>query len=129
MGGVLSTYKSREPAGPIPTQTGFSMARYAIRNPLLLPELSRYILDYLDASRPVQTESFIIGVTVHKTCEVSRKAFYALAQTCRALSEPSLDRLWWRLDSLVPLMRCFAQVVDEDRAMVNPSHLLFECLF
>ena len=48
----------------------------------------------------------------------SRSVFVSLAQTCRAFSEPSLDRLWSKLDSLEPLVRCFATVWSEERAKV-----------
>ncbi|KAI9569799.1 hypothetical protein HD554DRAFT_450487 [Boletus coccyginus] len=37
----------------------------------------------------------------------TRRSLAVLARTCRAFSEPSLDFLWQRLDSLRPLIQCF----------------------
>ena len=72
------------------------------RNPLLIPDLFECILDHLGGD-PINGHPF-----------VTRKmgALVALALTCRALSEPSLNRLWQQLDSLQPLIRCFTGGVD-----------------
>ncbi|KAG6380503.1 hypothetical protein JVT61DRAFT_8662 [Boletus reticuloceps] len=50
-----------------------------------------------------------------------RRTLVALARTCRAFSEPSLDCLWRDLDSLLPLVQCFSDVADEDRVEIPPS--------
>lgn len=104
------------------------MTRHPIRNPLLLPELFHHILDFLDEPNPVHPRivESITGIRVHEPSRAARKTLFALAQTCYTLSEPSLDRLWRSLDSLVPLVRCFAEVMDADTAMVNAYHLLFK---
>lgn len=39
----------------------------------------------------------------------SRRVLVSLAQTCRAFSEPSLDRLWSKLDSLEPLIQVLTE--------------------
>ena len=99
------------------------------RSPLLLPELFHYILDYLDVPTPVtQIEQHVTGIKVREPSPAARQAFLALAQTCRALSGPSLDRLWQSLGSLRPLIRCFAGVVDTERIVVSALHPLFERL-
>jgi hypothetical protein len=36
----------------------------------------------------------------------AQKSLAALAQTCWALSEPSLDALWYELHNLLPLVKC-----------------------
>ncbi|KAI9566259.1 hypothetical protein HD554DRAFT_1211377 [Boletus coccyginus] len=36
--------------------------------------------------------------------KLGKRTLASLAQTCRAISSPALDRLWMRLDSLVPLI-------------------------
>ncbi|KAH7926845.1 hypothetical protein BV22DRAFT_1045792 [Leucogyrophana mollusca] len=41
----------------------------------------------------------------------SRQTLAALARTCRDFSEPALDILWARLDTLEPLVRCFPDSV------------------
>lgn len=99
------------------------MARHTIRNPLLLPELFHYILDYIDAPDPVDYE-----IRVHQPSRAARKTLFALAQTCRAISEPSLDHLWRAPGSLVPLICCLGRVVDVlvYRGNVNAYHVLFE---
>ena len=88
-------------------------------NPLFVPELFHYILDYLAPSSSGGT-----------TNSEERKALVALAQTCSAFSNPCLDRLWWRLDSLLPLVRSFAHVVDETRVKVQLQlNRLYSALF
>lgn len=92
-----------------------------MRNPLLLPELLHHILDCLEEPDLLEprTVCSTAGIRIHEPSRTSRKAFFALALTCRALSELSLDRLWRVLDSVIPLIRCFTEVVDEERAKVN----------
>ena len=80
-------------------------------NPLLVPELFHCILDYVVISPPEGPAN-----------REEHATLAALARTCRAFSEPSLDYLWRRLDSLLPLLRSFADVVDEARAKVVANH-------
>ena len=42
------------------------------------------------------------------------QALLALAQTCRAVSEPSLNRLWQRLGFLQLIIRCVAPAINSD---------------
>ena len=81
------------------------MATLDTRNPLMLPELLRDILDMFSAPALVPTE---------------RQALAALARTCRACSEPSLDRLWWTMYSLRPLIRCYGTSIDDVDNAVTP---------
>ena len=85
----------------------FNNSTTGARNPLLVPELFHCILDCLAIPLPKGPKNLR-----------DRGTLAALAQTCRAFSEPSLDRLWRHLDSLLPLIRCFADVVDEARVKV-----------
>jgi hypothetical protein len=74
-------------------------------NPLMVPELFYTILDCF---RP----------------EFDREealALAALAQTCRAFSEHSLDRLWRKLYSLKPLIRCYTRADEVDNAVPPTS--------
>lgn len=77
------------------------------RNPLMVPEL---FCDILDFFRPEFEPS-------------AREALVALAQTCRAFSEPSLDHLWRTLYSLKPLIHCYT-TVDDLENVVTPQSLL-----
>ncbi|EIW85496.1 hypothetical protein CONPUDRAFT_150305 [Coniophora puteana RWD-64-598 SS2] len=45
-------------------------------------------------------------------CQSEKKALAALAQTCRAFSEPALDALWRELDSLLPLLECLGNAIS-----------------
>lgn len=83
--------------------------------PLLIPELFQCILDCFDIPELNLQDRF----PPWEDLKVTQRALVALAQTCRALSEPSLDRLWQRLESLDPLIRSFAPAADEERAMVS----------
>ncbi|KAF8553304.1 hypothetical protein OG21DRAFT_1523203 [Imleria badia] len=80
------------------------------RNPLFQQDLFLCILDGL-----------VEVVAPDSETSVPRLALASLAQTCRGFSEPSLDRLWSKLDSLEPLIRCFVTVLDEERAKTPPS--------
>ena len=75
-------------------------------NPLLVPDLFHCVLECLVTPLP------------QPPSKEERQILAALARTCRAFSEPSLDRLWWCLNSLLPLIRCFSNVVDEARVKV-----------
>ena len=87
------------------------LARNVARNPLFVPVLFRSILCFL--AEPSCSESAVSGdqdwhgVRVQIPDPEGRRALAALAQTCRALSEPCLNQLWRRLKSLRPLLRCF----------------------
>ncbi|KAF8549085.1 hypothetical protein OG21DRAFT_639372 [Imleria badia] len=48
---------------------------------------------------------------------MERQALVALAQTCSAFSEPALDRLWRKLRSLEPLIRCYTTADQVDNAI------------
>ena len=82
------------------------------RNPLLVPDLFFCVLEYLVTSLPLERPS-----------KEERQILAVLARTCRAFSEPSLDRLWRCLNSLLPLIRSFAVVVDDARVKVVIDHL------
>lgn len=77
-------------------------------NPLLQQDLFHCILDCLV---PPEADVHVL--------KKSRPVLVSLAQTCRVFLEPSLSRLWSKLDSLEPLIQCFATVVDEERAKVR----------
>lgn len=76
------------------------------RNPLLVPDLFHCVLECLVTPLP------------QRPSKEERRILSVLARTCRAFSEPSLNRLWRRLNSLLPLVRCFSNVVDEVRVKV-----------
>ena len=71
-------------------------------HPLTQPDLFQCVLDSLEDACCDGTER--------------RRTLLTLAQTCRAFSEPSLDRLWSRLNSLTPLIQCCSSVLDEEKA-------------
>ena len=50
----------------------------------------------------------------------ARPVLFSLAQTCRAFSRPSLDRLWYKLDSLDPLILSYATALSEESTKVVP---------
>ena len=81
------------------------------RNPLLFPDLFLCVLECLVTSHLAEPPS-----------KDERQVLVVLARTCRAFSEPSLNRLWRRLNSLLPLIRSFAAVVDYERVMVVRDH-------
>ena len=93
---------------PNMSTTTTDLQTFKTRNPLFQRDLFHCILDCLVApeASPRQFRE-------------SRSVLVSLAQTCRAFSEPSLDRLWSKLDSLEPLIRCFATVLNEERAKVG----------
>lgn len=80
-------------------------------NPLLVSELFHCILDCLSVSLSLPER--------YPAKLEERRTLAALARTCHAFSEPSLDRLWRRLGSLLPLVRSFVDVVDEARVKVQ----------
>ncbi|KAF8547159.1 hypothetical protein OG21DRAFT_1425348, partial [Imleria badia] len=53
-------------------------------------------------------------VQIRTPQEQGQRALAALARTCPMFSEPSLNCLWCKLDSLRPLLRCLftKDVVD-----------------
>ena len=81
------------------------------RNPLLVPDLFLCVLECLVTSHLIERPS-----------KDERRILAVLARTCRAFSEPSLNRLWRRLNSLLPLIRSFAAVVDDARVKVVTDH-------
>ena len=83
-------------------------------HPLIQPDLFQCVLDSLEG--------------VYCDGGERRQTLLVLAQTCRAFSEPSLDRLWSRLDSLTPLIQCFSSVLDEERASRFRSMSVFRSL-
>ena len=58
----------------------------------------------------------------------ARQALASLAQTCRAFSEPALDRLWEKLHSLEPLIRCYAGAGGVANTVCSSSHSIISCL-
>ena len=79
-----------------------------------LPELVHSILEFVATGSSESPHSRMVDAE-------ARRSLSVLARTCRTFSDPSLDFLWARLDSLTPLIRCFAGVVDEKRVKVNGS--------
>ena len=77
------------------------------RNPLFQQDLFLCILDYL-----VPPEADF------KQFREARRALFSLARTCHAFSEPSLDRLWYKLNSLKPLVMCYLAQSSEEREKV-----------
>ncbi|KAF8556867.1 hypothetical protein OG21DRAFT_1506087 [Imleria badia] len=74
-------------------------------NPLYVADIFHIILDFL--SEPFtgyDNDSDIIRIRIPR--EEGRRALAALAQTCRMFSQPSLNCLWRKLDSLTRLLRC-----------------------
>lgn len=89
------------------------------RNPLLISELFQCIIDFF-LDTPKEDPGLYSQSAADQSVRESQRALAALAQTCRALSEPSLDRLWRRLHSLAPLIRSVTPAADLDRAKVSP---------
>ena len=85
------------------------------RNPLLIIDLFECVLECLITSLP------------QRPSKEERRMLAVLARTCRTFSEPSLNLLWRRLNSLLPLVRCFSDVADEARVKVVvkpfPGHM------
>ena len=71
-------------------------------HPLTQPDLFQCVLDSLEG--------------IYCDGREPRRTLLALAQTCRAFSEPSLSRLWSRLNTLKPLIQCCSLVSNEERA-------------
>lgn len=95
----------------------------ATRNPLLVPDLLQCILDYFPIPEGMpDCGLFSSPSQALEDLRVSQRALAALARTCRALSEPSLDRLWYRLHTLIPIFLCFTPAVEMDRARVSYPH-------
>lgn len=86
-------------------QTTVDSQRAITWSPLFQKDVFHCILDCL-----VAPEASL------KQLKQSRQVLVSLARTCRAFSEASLDRLWSKLDSLEPLIRCLAVVLNEERA-------------
>ena len=81
-------------------------------HPLFVPESLDSILNYISISPsecPMTLEE--------------RRTLVALARACSTFSEPSLDCLGRCLYSLLPLVRSFADVVDNDRVEVKLDYL------
>ena len=85
------------------------------RHPLTQPDLFQCVLDSIQGRYYDQREP--------------RRTLLALAQTCHAFSEPSLDRLWRRLESLKPLIQCFSSVLSKERVSRFRSTSVFRSLF
>ena len=90
----------------------------ATHNPLLIQELFQCILDCLDAPK-LNTADLYMSEATEKELREAQRTLVALAQTCRTLSEASLDRLWQRLYSLTPLIRSFSSDADSGRVEVR----------
>ena len=83
-----------------------SLSSTRLQSPLLQSDTMNHILDCLEGAPPDWQHP-----------RETRLAFLALAQSCRALSEPALNYLWRKICSLKPLIRCFVTVLNEERAM------------
>ena len=84
------------------------------RHPLTQPDLFQCALDSIE--------------DLYRDRRERRRTLLVLAQTCRAFSEPSLDRLWRRLDSLKPLIQCCSSVLDGQWASRFGSTSMFRSL-
>ena len=92
---------------PYPSSTltsNFNMTTADLRNPLFQHDLFLCVLNCL-AAPEADFEEF----------EEARPTLFSLARTCRAFSEPSLDRLWYKLGGLEPLIQCYATESTEER--------------
>ncbi|KAF8551601.1 hypothetical protein OG21DRAFT_1605225, partial [Imleria badia] len=81
------------------------------RNPLYVADIFHIILDCLSEPYP-----YFCDDSIQPPQADAQSALAALAQTCRMFSEPSLNCLWRKLDSLRPLLRCVfpAEVADAE---------------
>ncbi|KAG9318306.1 hypothetical protein JVU11DRAFT_390 [Chiua virens] len=92
-----------------------------MHNALLIPEIRSYILDYLVAN----TGDLLGDIKIFiRTQGAGRRALGVLARTCRSLSEPALDELWYKLDSLEPLLQCSRAKGSDDSGTVNDDEPL-----
>ena len=96
---------------PQPTVEALAMPNNSInaRNPLLITDLFECVLECLITPPP------------QRPSKEERRILAVLARTCRTFSEPSLNLLWRRLNSLLHLVRCFSDVADEARVKVVKS--------
>ena len=82
------------------------------RSPLDIPELFDLVLACLEEPDSYDDDNRL--VMVQPPLRTGQCALAALAQTCRAFSEPSLNSLWRKLRSLTPLLLCFIDADDVD---------------
>ncbi|KAF8547767.1 hypothetical protein OG21DRAFT_1517060 [Imleria badia] len=85
------------------------------RNPLHITDIFHVVLDCLAEPFPNYDSFTLSGLgQIRMPQKQGQRAIAALAQTCRMLSEPSLNCLWHKLNSLRPLLRLLfpADVVD-----------------
>ncbi|KIJ63140.1 hypothetical protein HYDPIDRAFT_113713 [Hydnomerulius pinastri MD-312] len=87
---------------------------------VLVDEVLNNILDFLAEDTLPRRDSlgFIHARDAHRA---GRRALAALAQTCRALSDPALGRVWMRLYSLEPLLQCLPGKPTYDSSVVDGS--------
>ena len=88
-------------------------------NPLLVIDIFHVILYFLSKQDLGYRKPDIVEIETPP--KQGRRALAALAQTCRILSEPSLNRLWRKLDSLTPLLRCLftKEIIRAGENLVN----------
>jgi hypothetical protein len=55
--------------------------------------------------------------------EADRCTLIATASTCRAFEEPALDRLWYTLKSLRPLLKCLPQDAWEEKVVAADAEI------
>ena len=72
------------------------------RNPLCIADLFYCVLDFL--TEPFDNNP---GAQVRTPDPEGRKALASLARTCRGFTEPALNYLWRKIDSLRPFLRPF----------------------
>lgn len=75
---------------------------------LFVAELFDAILDCLAEPSRSEPNHYDRGIQIRGPDPDGRRALAVLARTCRGFLEPSLNHLWRKLNSLEPLMRCFA---------------------
>ena len=76
-----------------------------LASPLLHEDLFYTVFDVL--AEPTNPSPFDMGIPFATPDPDARCALAVLARTCHAFTQPCLDRLWRRLTSLVPLLRCY----------------------
>ena len=88
-------------------------------SPLLVIDIFHVILYFLSKQDLGYRKPDIVEIETPP--KQGRRALAALVQTCRILSEPSLNRLWRKLDSLTPLLRCLftKEIIRAGENLVN----------
>ena len=87
----------------------------AMHNALLISEVLGCIVDCLAEDTVRNPTDF----RAKATRKAGRRALAVLSRTCRAFSEPALDALWRRLQSLEPFLLCLSTKASFGDATVD----------